>query len=56
MGSDMADENKAWVSLTTVIILGILAIFVVALRFYTRTVLAKTVGIDDYTVLVALVR
>lgn len=56
MSPEMAGENTAWVALTTVVLLSTLAVASVALRLYTRIVLVKSLGIDDYTVLIALVR
>lgn len=51
----LAAQNIAWLALLIVILVLSLATIIVGLRFYTRIVLLKQLGLDDYFVLVTLV-
>lgn len=48
-------QNIAWLALLIVILVLSLATITVGLRFYTRIVLLKQLGLDDYFVLLTLV-
>lgn len=52
----LAAQNIAWLALLIVILVLSLATIIVGLRFYTRIVLLKQLGLDDYFVLLTLVR
>ncbi|KAI3399786.1 hypothetical protein diail_5582 [Diaporthe ilicicola] len=52
--SGMAAQNLAWLVLLIVILVLSLATITVGLRFYTRIVLLKQLGLDDYFVLLTL--
>ncbi|KAG6368121.1 hypothetical protein INS49_002322 [Diaporthe citri] len=50
----LAAQNIAWLSLLIIILVLSLATITVGLRFYTRIVLLKQLGLDDYFVLLTL--
>lgn len=51
----LAAQNIAWLALLIIILVLSLATITVGLRFYTRIVLLKQLGLDDYFVLLTLV-
>ena len=51
----LAAQNISWLALLIVILVLSLATIIVGLRFYTRVVLLKQLGLDDYFVLLTLV-
>lgn len=51
----LAAQNIAWLALLIIILVLSLATIIVGLRFYTRIVLLKQLGLDDYFVLLTLV-
>lgn len=55
MDAPSGPGNRSWVSITVVTTTLSMAFTAVCLRFYTRGVLLKQLGIDDYVMLVALV-
>ena len=52
----LAAQNISWLALLIIILVLSLATIIVGLRFYTRVVLLKQLGLDDYFVLLTLVR
>ncbi|KAG8163339.1 hypothetical protein KVR01_006636 [Diaporthe batatas] len=50
----LAAQNISWLALLIIILVLSLATIIVGLRFYTRVVLLKQLGLDDYFVLLTL--
>lgn len=54
--ADSENESQAWVTITVTTVATAVALTVACLRFFTRAVLIKQFGSDDWAALVAMVR